>query len=957
MKCIPVLILSAAALMAQRGNIAKEEAAREQAAKERAARRSMGKTSLTLQPSAAALTPAGGGTFATGQAARLVIGQTTFTSQDPNSSDTILGAMTGIAYAGDTLFVADANKIGASPSNNRVLVYKGVSSMLPGLTAELQYSSKCPVCVGAATLVLGQPNFTTTTLNMTATASSLRTPTAIASDGVHLVVADTDHNRVLIWNQIPSINDQPANVVVGQPDFVSTNPSTNSPTAKSLRGPQGVWILNGKLYIADTGDNRVLIYNHIPTSNGAAADVVLGEPNFTTYIEPDLSQTSTATATNMLNPVAVSSDGTRLFVTDLGYNRILIWNTIPTSNAAPADVVIGQPDMVSGAANNGYSTPSSSTTQPPPETAVLCTQSNGTDSNGNPTYPSVCNATLNFPRFVLSTGTQLFVADGGNDRVLVFNQIPTQNGASADLILGQIGGEVDQATDAADSLSVPMSLAWDGTNLYVTDAYNRRVNVYTPASNSVPYQGITNSASVNVTANGTITIGGTITANNVVTITINGTNYTYTVKATDTIGSVVQALVNQINSSNGGGGDPNVLASVDTTATEVVLTARQPGSTGNSVTYSTSVSSGSTVTATAGGANLAGGADAAKIAPGTIVTIQGCVGWSSCNLSAQTASADTSKTQLPTKLGGTEVYFNGIQAPLLYVSPYQVNAQIPWEVNDTTSINAYVRSERPDGTVLTTTPVAVTIVSANPGIYTQTGTNPAMAVAFHGSSSAIGIVSVDGTVSANDVATVTVQDRSYSYTVQAGDTLDTIRDNLVALINNSDPIVTAYAAGVYDRIVLQARVQGPVGNGIPIGASASSGANVIMTAFSSTLCCANVEGTPITSENPAAPGEIIEVYATGLGLPLLSDTISGLLTTGTQWPANAPETSPSVAVSSLAGGSTADVISATLLPGSVGVFKVVLHLNAGLSANAATPLTIAQDVYVSNIAYIPVTAQ
>ena len=33
-------------------------------------------------------------------------------------------------------------------------------------------------------------------------------------------------------------------------------------------------------------------------------------------------------------------DGTRLIVTDLGYNRILIWNTIPTSNAQPADMVV-----------------------------------------------------------------------------------------------------------------------------------------------------------------------------------------------------------------------------------------------------------------------------------------------------------------------------------------------------------------------------------------------------------------------------------------------------------------------------------------------------------------------------------------------------------------------------------------------------------------------------------------
>src|SRR4051794_17158607 len=75
--------------------------------------------------------------FTTGQAARLVIGQTTFTSQDPNSSDTIVGGVSGLAFAADTLFVADSNRVGASPLNHRVLLYKGASSMFPSPGAEL----------------------------------------------------------------------------------------------------------------------------------------------------------------------------------------------------------------------------------------------------------------------------------------------------------------------------------------------------------------------------------------------------------------------------------------------------------------------------------------------------------------------------------------------------------------------------------------------------------------------------------------------------------------------------------------------------------------------------------------------------------------------------------------------------------------------------------------------------
>src|SRR5262249_33581239 len=147
----------------------------------------------------------------------------------------------------------------------------------------------------------------------------------------------------------------PADVVGGQSDFKSTSIPGNLPNAKALRGPQGVWIQNGKLYVCDTQYNRVLIWNSIPTTNGAAADVVLGQTNMTTFVQPDLTQQkNNVTASALLNPVAVSSDGTRLFVTDLGYNRVLIWNTIPTSNGQAADVAVGQPDLTSSVANYGF---------------------------------------------------------------------------------------------------------------------------------------------------------------------------------------------------------------------------------------------------------------------------------------------------------------------------------------------------------------------------------------------------------------------------------------------------------------------------------------------------------------------------------------------------------------------------------------------------------------------------
>src|SRR5262245_9791471 len=512
-----------------------------------------------------------------------------------------------------------------------------------------------------------------------------------------------------------------------------------------------------------------------------------------------------------------------------------------------------------------------------------------------------------------------------------------------------------------------MSAAWDGPNLYVRYAYNRRLTVSAVGASTIPYTVVRNAASLDILAPGNVTFSGDIQAGDSVTVNIGGTtttdssgtetttggvDYKYTVVSDDTLTNIIETLASKMNTSNSGSGDPNVYATPDTAIAELLLTSRLSGSAGNDITLHVTVSKASSASsallvATASGSTLSGGGDAAKIAPGSLVSILGS------NLSGTIASADLSQQTLPSELGGTQAYFNGIAAPMVFVSPDRVTAQIPWELLDTTSINAYVRTVRDDGSVVVATPVAVTIVPANPGIYAQPNTAPSVGLVYHGSSTATGIVSVDGTAAANDTATVTIEDRSYTYTVASGDSLDSIRDALVSLINQ-DPKVSAEPSGVCDRILLRARVQGPEGNGITYGASASATASVIMTAIGGTLCCANVEGSPVTRADPATPGEVLIVYATGLGLPVLNDSNKDLLSTGRQWPADGPIVAPANPVNSIAGGKTADVISATLLPGQVGMYKVLLHLNPDLATDPLAQLTIAQNEFVSNIVVLPI---
>lgn len=887
--------------------------------------------------------------FVTGQAARLVLGQTTFTSQTAGASDTLLGGVGGLAFGADTLFVADSNFLGMTPVNNRVLMFQHVSQMVPAPAAQIKaYSGNCPVCLGQANVVLGQPDFLST--NFHTTQNGMRTPTGVATDGHVLAIADTGNNRVLLWLSLPNSNGQPADVVLGQPNFTTVAPIIA--TASSFRGPQGVWIQNGKLFVADTGNNRIMIWNSIPTTNNQPADLELGQKNFTTVEQPPPTcapppapappppcSLLTATPGTVLDPVSVSSDGVHLFVADTGYNRVLIWNSIPTVSGKPADVEIGQPNFSTAIANDNTD---------------LCPQA----SPGY--YAAECGRTLNYPSFVLSDGTRLFVADGGNDRVLVFNQIPTQNAAEADIVLGQPDEFASQVTSVSSLFNpllnqsgaavdpTPASLAWDGTNLYVADPSNRRILVYTPATPNVANDGVRNSASLETFATDEVDVTGTIEAGDTITIQINSTSYTYTVLSSDTQATILTALVNLINA---GSGDPNVYASIPPTLQQLLVTARVPGPAGNSVSLTVTTSTNAMISAIAGTPNLTGGELAGTLAPGTLATIFGA------NLSSGTCSASPG-SQLPIDLCGAEVYFDGIRAPLILVSPTQINTQIPWEVSNTNNINAFVRTVNPDGSITVTNAVAIPIDSANPGIFAQPGPDPRVALAYHSSSYATGTITLSGTIAAGDVATVTVDGLSYTYTVQATDSLTSIRDALVSVIMaNPDRNVNAVPGAAFTRILLTAKVPGPQGDGIPLSTtvvSASGGSGSLgLSVNNVNLCCSSKAGAPITADDPALPGEQFYVYGTGLGLTF--DLAGNLIGPQDGQPFPGPAlNNATVTVSSIGDSKTADVISASLVVGTVGFYKVVLQLNPDIEPTNFAQLTISQNIYTSNIVTISV---
>ena len=891
--------------------------------------------------------------FSTGQAARLVIGQSNFTISNFGASNRLIGSPSGLALANGTLWVVDANRLGATPDNHRVLRFSDLSTY-PSPTALPDIpGNQCGVCRGVASLVLGQPDFLSTNYQLSPT--GLRNPTGVATDGTILVVADTDNNRVLIWHTLPTFNGQPPDTVIGQKDLTSGGTSV-PPTPSSLRGPTGVWLAGGKLYIADTQDNRILIYNKVPGVgvNNAPADLVEGQPSLTSFVQPDLTQAvnATTTAANMQAPVSVTTDGKRMFVTDLGQSRVLIYNTIPTTSSVAADVVVGQPNMTSAVDNNSYTTANSNVdanNNPTSATAVLC-QSNATDAAGTATFPARCAATLSFPRYALSDGTRLFIADGGNDRILIYNTIPTTNGARADIILGQpdeFSDNTGQNPDGTDAFQTPVSLAWDAANqnLYVSDTYNRRILVYSPGIPNIPLAAVRNAASLEIYAIGTVTIGGLITAKDTVTIAVNGRSYTYTVVAADTLETITDNLAKIINAAP----DPDVVASKDDTTDQVILTARVAGPNGANVAYSVTTSSAATETLTPNGANLnIYLQNPTSIAPGTLIQVSGQ------NLCDNTASANLSLLSAPTTLGNCQLYVDGVRVPLLYVSPTQFNAQMPVEFTDRTSVSLYARATHPDGSVTVTSPIAATIVPENPGIFALPGTDPRPGLVYHASSFAVNEIDISGTVNAGDVVNITIGANTYTYKVQSSDSVNSIQSSLIGLINASDPYVYASSSNEFNRIILTALTPGPAGEGTAVSASVTSSTSAItLTVLGpATMCCDNVQGAPVTDANPAIPGEFLYVFATGLGPTAPSDVPTGQIYQGGEL--NPPATPVD---SILTGGQTANAVNVSLAPGLVGVYFVEFQLSTGATANSNTQLTIAQLANVSNVVTFPIAAK
>ncbi|MCS7184884.1 MAG: hypothetical protein NZ870_03030, partial [bacterium] len=133
-----------------------------------------------------------------------------------------------------------------------------------------------------ATNVIGQPNFTANYKNQALPYPeryTLNLPFGVwVTTAGKVAISDTGNNRILIYNSIPQTPNAPADIVIGQDNFTSRSTGT---TAKNLNSPNGIYIDENYLMVADTKNNRVVIFE-APYHTGMAAKYVIGQPTFTT---------------------------------------------------------------------------------------------------------------------------------------------------------------------------------------------------------------------------------------------------------------------------------------------------------------------------------------------------------------------------------------------------------------------------------------------------------------------------------------------------------------------------------------------------------------------------------------------------------------------------------------------------------------------------------------------------
>lgn len=302
---------------------------------------------------------------------------------------------------------------------------------------------------------------------------------------------------------------QSAEAVLGQSDFTSS--TLRALGQGSVNKPYGMAIsTTGTLFVVDqVNAHRILRFDNVNAkANGANADGVLGQPDFTTGTWNYGLGGSTPSSRGLESPISIALDAVgNLYVVDQGNSRVLRFNNAASkTNGDSADAVLGQVNFTSktfGTTQNQFYVPQGVATDASGNLYVAdgsnnrvlrfniaASKANGANADGvlgQATFVTsgtgaAANQMSNPTSIAVDKNGNLYVGDQGNSRVLMFrNAAAKSDGASADIVLGKtaFGDGSASTTATATTISYPYALAVDGSdNLYVADGLFNRVLVF-----------------------------------------------------------------------------------------------------------------------------------------------------------------------------------------------------------------------------------------------------------------------------------------------------------------------------------------------------------------------------------------------------------------------------------------------------------------------------------------------
>lgn len=274
-------------------------------------------------------------------------------------------------------------------------------------------------------------------------------PRSVFIDDRYVVVADSGNHRVLIWHGLPTCDEQPADVVLGQPDgFSEGRAAGGRGPQRGMNLPTGVAVIDGRLVVADAWHHRILVWDAVPQRGDTAPDLVLGQAG-AEAVEPNGG--GPCGASTFYWPFGFALLGSRFWVADTGNRRVLGFDHGIPEPGQDADIVLGQADTTAREENGGQ---------------------------------SVGPSSFRWPHAIAGTGELLLVADAGNHRVLGWSPRPDADRA-ADLVLGQpdftTAVEWPYAPQTGDRFRFPYAVALDGGRLAVADTANNRILMWSGA--------------------------------------------------------------------------------------------------------------------------------------------------------------------------------------------------------------------------------------------------------------------------------------------------------------------------------------------------------------------------------------------------------------------------------------------------------------------------------------------